>query len=266
MGREFSFKLRFQGGATDTVGLDLYDGSASFHGFARALQITTHAFLNDDVVTRATALKGASLAFGPPTKGSIIFDIAARFDREPKAAPLEAETFYDFTRVAFARATGDLEAAAETSYVESRLATDESSFDALAETLEGSLQQAHRSVDNEAITVSLESPNSSLVLFDKNTSAWVNTRDEDPTARDYTGNMTRFNTQTGNGRAYVRDIRKIVPVRKSDRFKDPSKKWLTWSLHGSNISTAKDLILVGRKIESATGETKRILLDDCRKA
>lgn len=265
MNQDFALKLRFKGDNVEKMGLDLYDGSASFHGFARALQITTHAYLNDEAVLKSTALKGGSLYFGAPRRGSILFDVMAKFSRRPKSAPLNADTYYDFTRVALERATGNLEAAAQTPYVARKLENDEPFFDELAEKLEGSLQTAHRSIDNEDVTVSLERPRSTLVTFDQETSAWVHTRDEDPNSREYKGNMTRFNTQTGNGRAYIKSIKKIVPVRKSDSFNESSKAWLTWSLHGSHLSTDKDLVFIGRKIESATGETKRIIIDDCRR-
>lgn len=265
MNQQYAFKLRFKGDRIQANGLDLYDGSTSFHGFARAMQLVTHAYLNDETVMRATALKGGNLAFCAPRRGSVLFDIIATFRREPKSAPLNADTFYDFTRVALARATGDLDAAGQTSFVQRRLSTDEPFFDELAEKLEGSLREAHRSIDNEDVVVSLERPRSPLLLFDKETSAWVNTRDESPTSEEFRGNMTRFNTQTGNGRAYIKSIHKIVPVRKSEGFVERNRGWLTWSLHGDNLLTDKDLIFTGRKIESATGETKRILLDDCRR-
>lgn len=264
--QQFGLKLRFKGQDEEVNALDLYDGSASFHGFAKALQIVAHAYLNDEITTRATALKGGSLSFGAPRRGSVLFDIVARFNRKPKTAPLNADTFYDFTKVALSRATGDLEASANTSFVERKLAADEPFFDELGETLEGSLQQAHRSIDNEGVVVVLERPRTPLLMFDKTTSAWVNTRDENPDAQEFRGNMTRFNTQTGNGRAFIRSVRRIIPIRKADNFKDANKAWMTWSLHGSHLSIDKDLIFAGRKIVSATGETKRILLDDCWKA
>jgi hypothetical protein len=263
--QSFRLKLRFKGGDTDALGLSLYDGSTSFHGFARALQITTHAFLADEAVSRATALKGGAIYFEAPRQGSVLFDIITRFRNKPKTAPLNGDTFYDFTRVALERATGNLAVEPRTAYVARKLEDDEPFFDALAEKLEGSLQEAHRSIDNEDVTVSLERPRSTLLTFDAKTSSWVHTRDEDPNTKDYTGNMTRFNTKTGNGRAYISEIKKIVPVHKSDAFDESNKKWLTWSLHGDNVSTAKELIFVGRKIDSASGITKRIVLDDCRK-
>lgn len=266
MDREFGLKLRFKGRQSDVERLDLYDGSDSFHGFARALALVVHAYLNDDVTGRATALKGASLCFGAPRRGSVLFDLMARFTRSPKTAPVNADTFYDFTRVALARATGDLDASAQSSYVQRKLLADEPFFDELAEALEGSLQHAHRSIDNEDVIVCLERPRSQLILFDKSTSAWVNTRDVNPTIQEFRGNMTRFNTQTGNGRAFIQSIKRIVPVRKSDSFIDGSKGWLTWSLHGSNVLGDKELVFSGRKIVSATGETKRIILDNCWKA
>ncbi len=261
----FRLKLRFKGGKVEERGLNLYDGSTSFHGFARALQITTHAFLSGEVSSRATALKYGSLYFEAPRQGSVLFDIVALFNRKPKEAPLNADTFYDFTKVALERATGNLKVRPNSPFVEKLMSKDEVFFDNLSEKLEGSLQEGHRSIDAENITVSLERPRSPLITFDSKTSSWVRTRDEDPNTRDYTGNMTRFNTKTGNGRAYISEIKKIVPVHKSDGFNEGNKAWLTWSLHGDNVSTAKELIFTGRKIDSASGITKRIVLDDCRK-
>ncbi|MDR3544077.1 MAG: hypothetical protein P4L69_24440 [Desulfosporosinus sp.] len=263
--QSFALKLRFKGGNVDEAGLDLYDGSASFHGFARALQLTTHAFLNDETVMRATALKGANLSFSAPRQGSVLFDLKALFKRKPKSAPLNADTYYDFTRVALERATGNLQATANSNFVQQKLAADEPFFDELSEKLEGSLQQAHRSIDNEGVFVSLERPRSTLLVFDQKTSSWVNTRDENPTTIEFVGNMTRLNTRTGNGRAYINSLKKIVPIKKSENFNTGNKGWLTWSLHGDNLSTDKDLIFTGRKIESASGETKRIIIDDCKK-
>ncbi|MFK4870758.1 hypothetical protein [Novosphingobium sp. ZW T3_23] len=262
----FALKLRFKSEAINDDGLGLYDGSQSFHGFAKALQLTTHAFLNDETVMKATALKGASLTFSSPRRGSILFDIRAKFSRKPKSAPLNADAYYDFTRVALARATGNLEVEADTKYVEQKLISDEPFFDELSEKLEGSLQQAHRSIDVEGAVVSLERPRSTLLMFDHETSSWVHTRDIDKNPREFTGNMTRFNTKTGNGRAYISELRKIIPVRKSDVFNHGNKHYLTWSLHGDNISTDKELVFVGKRVTSSRGETKRIILDDCRRA
>ncbi|WP_342251383.1 hypothetical protein [Sphingomonas sp. OTU376] len=261
----FRLRLRFTDGRIGEQGLDLYDGSTSFHGFARALQITTHAFMADEVVGRATALRSGALFFEAPRKGSVLFDITARFKRRPKSAPLNKEVFYDFTTVALERATGNLSVEPQTKYVESRIRTDESFFDDLSEKLEGSLQEAHRSIDNEDVIVCLERPRSTLVEFNNSTSAWVHTREENPDLHEYNGNMTRFNTKTGNGRAYISELDKIVPVRKSEAFNQRNKAWLTWSLHGDNVSTAKELVFRGRQIESASGVTKRLVLDDCWK-
>lgn len=266
MDQKLALRLRFTGGLIDSQGLDLYDGSASFHGFAKAIQLITHAYMNDESVMRATALKGAEIYFSAPRRGSIIWDIATIFKRKPKTAPLTADTYYDFLKTTFERATGNLEIVPSTAFVEQRISDDEPFFDQLSEKLEGSLQMAHRSIDNEDAIVTLERPRSTLVEFNTDTSAWVNTRDEDPHSREFRGNMTRFNTKTGNGRAYIQQIGKIVPVRKSDHFVARSKPWLTWSLHGDNTAGDKDLVFVGRRIESASGETKRIVLDDCRKA
>jgi hypothetical protein len=59
----YALKLRFSGTTVEKNGLDLYDGSSSFYGFAQALQIATHAYMTKEIVSRATALKGAQMYF-----------------------------------------------------------------------------------------------------------------------------------------------------------------------------------------------------------
>ena len=88
MSETFVLKLRFDGKNVGSEGLRLYDGTTSLHGFARALQITSHAYLNDNPVSKATALSGGVLYFGPPKKGSVLFNIFAKFDRKPKSCLL----------------------------------------------------------------------------------------------------------------------------------------------------------------------------------
>lgn len=257
----FTLKLRFSGRTVEKYGVDLYDGSASFHGFAQALQIATHAYLNDEVVSKATALKGASLTFGAPRRGSVLLDIVTLIEQYPVTATLSGAVFYDFLKYALSKAAG-LTKKPETPSVQ-KLSADEEFFDRLAETLEGSLQRGHRAIDHGVTQITLERPRSELVVFNSRTSQWVHTRDESPAIQEFTGNVTRYNSISGNGRAYIRELKKIVPVRPSSDFPDAKRGHLTWSLHGNTVAGQKELKFSGRKIESAQGETKRIILENC---
>lgn len=259
---KFALKLRFSGKKVEQNGLDLYDGATSFHGFSQALQIAVHAYMTGEIVSRATALKGAEIYFGAPRRGSVLFDIITIIEQYPATSALAGAAFYDFIKMAFSKAAGYLDTTPETPAVQ-KLAVDETFFDQLAETLEGSLQRAHRAIDYGVEQVTLERPRSELVVFNKRTSQWVNTRDESPDVEEFTGNITRYNSISGNGRAFVRELNKVLPFRPGPNFPDNNRGLLTWSLHGNTVFGEKELRFWASKIESATGDPKRLILADC---
>lgn len=259
----YPLRLIFAGSGAKK-GLDLYDGSYSFQGFAQALQLAINAYRTGKPKGWSTSLKGAQVLFTAPRRGSVIFDLEANFETPCKDAPSSADAFYDFLRVALKRATGALDEQATTPYVRKKLALDETLFDELADKMEGPLQRAHRVIDNELITVSLARPRSSLITFDRRTSAWVHTREEDESIKTYTGHMTRYNTKTGNGRAFIREVGKIIPLRPAGEFHN--KDLLTWSLHGDNIDVDKKLSFSATAVLSAKSDVKRLILSDCVKA
>ena len=262
----FPLRLRYSGGDVDQRGLDLYDGSTSLHGFAQALQMVVHAYMRDDVISRATTLKGAEIRFGPPRRGSLIIDVVTFVEKYPASLGITAPIFYDFVKMAFSAAVGKLSAKPETKAVQ-KVAVDETFFDQLSEAIEGSLQRAHRPIDNGVPKISLERPRAELVVFDRETSAWVHTRDENPTVERFTGNITRYNSISGNARAYVRELHKVLPVRPSAAFPDGKRPLLTWSLHGNTTKTNdKELVFFASRIDSARGEAKRLILSNCEMA
>ncbi|WP_152522658.1 DUF7946 domain-containing protein [Sphingobium ummariense] len=259
---KFGLKLRFSGPTVEKHGLDLYDGATSFYGFAQALQIATHAYMTGEIVSRATAMKGAEMYFGAPRHGSVLIDIVTVMEQYPATTGVAGAAFYDFMKTAFSKAAGYLKTKPETPAVQ-KLAIDETFFDQLSETLEGSLQRAHRAIDYGVQQVTLERPRSELVLFDRTTSEWVNTRDENPNVEEFTGNITRYNSISGNGRAFVRELKRVLPFRPGVNFPDNKRGLLTWSLHGNTVSGEKELRFWASKIESAKGDPKRLILADC---
>ncbi|MCY1520458.1 hypothetical protein D9M68_552350 [compost metagenome] len=263
---EFGLKLRFEGGDADQHMLDLYDGAASLHGFAQALQIATHAYLHNHVNSKATALKGATIYLKGARPGSLLTDLVTRIDKYQPTVTLSPAVFYDFLKLSFSKATGYTEATPETAYVQKLLDRDEPFFDDLAESMEGSLQRAHRAIEEGGVeTVALERPRGEqLLIFDNQTCSWVNTREEKPDVYELTGNVTRYNSITGNGRVYVNELRRIVPFRLGEEFPFARRGLLTWSLHGSTTDRPNQLDVQARQVESAHGEVKRLILAECQ--
>ena len=263
---KYGLKLRFSGNTVETNGLDLYDGATSFYGFAQSMQIAVHAYMTGEIVSRATALRGAEMYFGAPRRGSVLYDIVTIVEAYPVTGALAGVVFYDFMKTAFAKATGVFRAPETPAVQNVALTMDETFFDQLAETMEGSLQRAHRAIDNGVAKVTLERPRSELVTFDQSTSEWVNTRDLNPDVEEFSGSITRYNSISGNGRAFIRELDKVIPFRPGDTFPDSKRGFLSWSLHGNTVSANKELKFWASKIEAASGQAKRLILADCAQA
>ncbi len=263
----FPLRLRFSGPEVDKIGVDLYDGATSFQGFSQALQIALHAYMSKKIVSRATALKGAQIYFGAPKHGSIIFDFITLIEKYPATtALLSTGPFYDFIKYSLSKAIGHFSVTPETPSIRKLIEEDETFFDFLAENLEGSLQRAHRAVDNGVPQITLERPRSALIRFDSTSSEWVNTREVSATAFEFTGNVTRYNSISTNGRAYIRELGRVIPFRLAPKFLDNKRGLLTWSLHGDTTAGLKDLKIWANRVESAQGEVKRLLFIDCVQA
>lgn len=261
--QRYALKLRFKSDKAGDSGIGFYDAATSLQGFAQALQIIARAYYCDEAIDRAMPLRRAALNLSSPRRGSVLFDLEASFNDSPASAPTSPDVFYDYVRFALGKATGNDDVVAQTSYVNSRSDDEELIFEQVAESIEGSLQRAHRSIDHDVSSVTLERPRSVLIEFNKETSLWVNTRDENPDVKRFTGNITRYNSKTGNARAYIKELRRIIPVRRADAFATSKKGLLTWSLHGDNVAANKELEFFAKQIESARGEPKRLILMDC---
>lgn len=221
--------------------------------------------MNDEIVSRATALNGATLVLKPAKRGSFLFEVVAFIEQYPATIALSAPAFYGFIQLAFQKATGDLDAEPSVRSLMKDFERKEPFFDELAETLEGSLQRAHRPIGDGVDKLKIERPRSDLVVFDQVTRDWVNTREEISEIQQVTGNITRFNSITRNGRIFIDQLGKIVPFRPNGDFSPARLGYLTWSLHGSNTELPNKLKLDVRYTKSALGEVKRVLVSDCQR-
>lgn len=65
------FSFAFYGSRADSQHeLDMYDAAQALLGFQRSLALTSHLILNDQIITQAPSLKGASIYLLPPEAGS----------------------------------------------------------------------------------------------------------------------------------------------------------------------------------------------------
>lgn len=277
---EHRIKISYTGGLADQNALPGYDGVTSMNGITRAVHIVTHAYMTGEVTSRATALKGASILLRPARQGSFIYELSVLMEANPAttgaAVALGAPMFYDFIKTAFKRATGSLDAEPETPSLKKiyerkdppPLKRPPADLDELSEILEGSLQDAHRPIGAEGTIgkISIGTPRTELVVFDDGTKDWVNTREEAVGLEVLRGNVTRYNSLSRNARVFVDQFQRVVPMRPDGDFIAGNLAFLTWSLHGSTIGTPNKLDLRVRRVTSASGKVKRLLLADCQRA
>ena len=68
---KLEIKVSYHYGTAADSRLDLYDAGVSIQGMARALAISTHAFLNEgEIRKRANAATGAEIYISPSRRGS----------------------------------------------------------------------------------------------------------------------------------------------------------------------------------------------------
>ncbi|WP_137151005.1 hypothetical protein [Devosia sp. FKR38] len=275
---EHKIKIRYEGGLADENALPGYDGAVSIDGITRAVHIALHAYMTGEVTSRATALKRASIQIRPARQGSFVFELVLLIEAYPATSGLVgaigAPMIYDFLKTAFKRATGGLDAEPENRILQNLYHRQEPpplkvppvDLDELAEILEGCLQDAHRPIGPDGIeTISIGSPRQELVSFNLDTKDWVNTREQSEDLEILRGNVTRYNSMSRNARVYIDEFRRIVPMRPAGDFDVSSLALLSWSLHGSNIGTHNKLDLQVRRVFSASGKVKRLLLSGCER-
>lgn len=138
-------------------------------------------------------------------------------------------------------------------------------FEKLSENIEGPLQRGHKAIGSSAQIIEIGQPRKPLITLDRNTQDWVNTDDEASGVFDFTGNVTRFNTVSRNGRAYIDQIGHIVPFRPSKNFLKTNDQILSWSLHGNATGEHDHLLsFKAKKILTASKKVKRTILLDCQ--
>jgi hypothetical protein len=258
------FKLRLTGKDAEKHRVASYVGTKSIYGFTRSMQIATQAYLNQEAVSKATALHDADLFLTGAKPGSLTFDFRLEVLKKKVGVPQNPNAFFDFCSTVFMRATGR-GYSPTTPYV-AKIDRDPESdlIDLTIEQIEESLKEAHSAIGGSVEKIDFERPRTgSQVFFDQETKSYIQSSVMADSDRRYKGHVTRFNSITGNGRAYIISLGRVVPFKLQEEFLDGKRGLLTWSLHGSNVHRAKNLNFDAMEITSSAGTVKRLALNDC---
>lgn len=260
--KELNFKISYRGASADDGLLDIYDAGVSTLGLARALSVTTHAFLNEGHVRkRAERVVGAKVYLHPPKKGSFEELVTIIFT-EPAVQVIGATVitaaFWDFLKWSWSEALGERHDP-ETSFVKRLDDRVEPLIGAIGVALESPLAALHRPIQNAVdMEISISRPRVGEVFtLDHTTMAYVNVRDESELEDGIVGNVTKYNIISGYGRVFIDDLDRTVPFDLDDDVSPKEKEFLTKSSHDRNRGLDGKISLRASKILTAKGELKR---------
>lgn len=263
MTKKIEFKIAYHGGSAAKGQLELYSAGRSLTGLSRALNITTHAFLNDgNVRVRGDKLHGAQLFITAPVRGSFMESITVVFDDEStkKIGKTKiTKLFYDFLTWTWSHAIGKTDATPSSQEIQEIASRQEPFISEISQGLETSLRDIHRPIyQDREMTIVISRPRvGELLRLDESTLDHVAPVQEQDITTDITGNVTKYNSLSGFGRFYDDEAQRTISFDISPTLDANSKALLTDSLHEWNTKQEGSISIDVKRMLTAHGELKR---------
>lgn len=269
MPTKLEIKISYHYGTAADSRLDLYDAGVSIQGLARALAISTHAFLNDgEIRKRANAATGAEIYISPSRRGSFEEIITIILDHQVAATiglSVASNALWDLVKWTWSKAV-ELEYEPRTPRVRKLSERKEPFIGEIEEALEAPLEQFHRPVKQNREVVIAVSRNRThdRIKLDSQTLDAVSLRYDDELIHNIIGNVTRYNILSGFGRMYVDELEKTVSFMLTDSVTSNQKEFLTWSMDQANRGNGGKVGFDATKVMSAKGAIKRFVVNEIR--
>lgn len=248
-------KFVYEHGSADSNSLNAYDGARALEGIARALNITLHALLNDEVKTRGDSAHGAEVFITPPKAGSFVYEISMYV-----GGVIASGLLYDFIKYAFNEAIGnDL----EESQSRALLSRIEPTIGELPAALETALLDAHRPISQSPeMTLTVMRPRGE-VLVELNSETIRHLQPVvNPLSVPVLGHVTRYNTISMWGKMYSQEAGRVVSFQILGDLDSYQRSLITWSLHENNLGRDGTVEIRGRALTSpSSSRVKRYLVE-----
>lgn len=233
--------IRVEGGIADEGKLKLYDAQSMLRGFTSLVNQVVHSFLNKgERKTKVHNAKGAETYITAPKKGcfeeTIEIVFSERFS-ELIGKSVIRDAFWDYFNWCVRTSLGE-DYTPQTSFVTKMDKQDNLFIVDIVDKIEVYLKHIHRPIDSDPnMTIDIVRPRLGTILrLDNSTREYVVESIRAEKTELIQGNITRFNTETGNGRLYS----------------DKEGKILSFSLDKSNQDNVREFIVQSMK-ERVTG-------------
>jgi len=266
---KLEIKVSYHYGTAADSRLDLYDAGVSIQGMARALAISTHAFLNEgEIRKRANAATGAEIYISPSRRGSFQEIITIILEHQAASTiglSVASSALWDLVKWTWSKAV-ELEYEPKTPRVKKLSERKEPFIGEIEEALEAPLEQFHRPVKQNRDVVIAVSRNRThdKVTLNSNTLDAVSLQYDDELMHGIVGNVTRYNILSGFGRIYVDELDRTVSFMLTDNVTSNQKEFLTWSMDQANRGNGGKVTFDATKVLSAKGAIKRYIINEIR--
>lgn len=190
--------------------VDAYEGGRALLGLARSFSITTHLFVNDQVITQATALKNAQILLRPIKEGSLEFPFEFLIPGiDALRDGVYATIFWEFTKYALSRAVG-----AKTPTISNQtkkiISEKAGALDAVIDRLEAPLKEAHRPIGRGAENAIIIQGDNNIINLNTRSQEHLETTVRDDVPAVWSGSIASFNANSGAGGLYVEDVERVI--------------------------------------------------------
>lgn len=278
--------LSFGGYNAEQNEIDLYDAGQALVGFQRSLALTTHLVLNDEIITQAPSLDGASIYALPASEGSWKITAAVAvtvwtIGTAPKDSPLGhlISSAYDYVISESLGFHIDYNKTLGQQYDElKKLQPDvqklpQSRFDSLVEKCETAIREMHRPISKSATAQHA----TLFANFDgefrkigkdlnRETYDYIAYTERSSETADYVGRVSSYNINTFKGRIYVAKEGRPIPFELGDTARSERDILaITSSLRANSRrrkSDEADIKFHAFRNESRSGRLKSFLITE----
>lgn len=258
-----TFVIRYHDGAAKFHGLNMYYGADSFGGMAEAVALTTHAIVNNEMLTQTPSTKGFSLDFKESHEGSYIQKFVLEFtdaDAIKVVEHLRIEGFMELMTFHLASPLGlkpKIESDAAKRWFRSYMDDSES----LLERLSRPLTRIHHPVSGQGYQVTLIKSRTAFLSFNERTLDYLSGSEISANVEELEMAVSRFNARTGTGR--------FIEGEQSDSISfSPMKAGLSKKARSLLANSLKDLAedvftplkVEVRRVLARDGRTKHLIL------
>nr|WP_298167023.1 hypothetical protein [uncultured Pseudomonas sp.] len=265
--KEVSLILRLEGGITDEGLLDVYDAANTIYGLARAVNLVSHSFANDEEVRKKNqSAHGAKAFIHSSKKGCFEEQVDIRFENkivEKIGRSVLANTFWDYLNWTWHAAVG-FSYEPQTAQVRRISEKNDLFIYEIADALESPMQLIHRAISHDnSIKAFLSRPRvgDSLELT-SDTLDYVSIREEQTQSEYILGNITRVNVLSQFGRLFSDEEGRVISFELANPDDKRVRGLALKSMQNHNDGETGKMHLRVTKIVSAQGVVKRYVVHD----